>query len=383
MKKFITNTVLKIKPRKGALALLLVLLLGISSNTLAVKFWSDSQDQFALAEMKAQGFRARLGAQAGIQAAIAVLQTAPEDILFKSGIAFNPPDLLIEDCEPIIPGKEPDRHCFVSYRIQPENGRINVNNLVRSDDRVSGEFKNIMQRLFSSFQIPLDTIDSIIDWIDINNSIEGNGGETVYYQSLTPPKKIKNYSLFSLSELCSIKGLDYSKVYQPRMPVGWKDTQKDLKFQTEDEKDLLTENDWILANNLTAYYDPESTGIDKININAARYHVLMSLSDSMTRETVLAIFKLKRQNNLYIKDVSALKSLPEFNVSNSQGMTLYDELVGTGGLLSGLITTKAEIYRIVGIGSIVSASDNSKAVVRKVTVLYDKPKNRIIFYSED
>jgi hypothetical protein len=104
----------------------------------------------------------------------------------------------------------------------------------------------------------------------------------------------------------------------------------------------------------------------------------------MTREAALAIFRLRRKNKNYIKSIDMLKDLPEFSMQTSAGISLYDELAGTGGTLSGLITTEAEIYRITGVGSILSASDNiNSAVVRKITALYKRSTKKIIYYAEE
>jgi len=360
--------------RKGALAILFAFVLGMTANTIAIQFWSDSHDQFAVAHAKGEGFRAHMLAQAGLQAAINALTVVPEEYLFTSGLALSPPDLLVEGCKP---------KCFISYRLQPENGRINVNNLVRSDDKVSVEYKTILQRLFSQFQIPMENVDALTDWIDENDSIEGVGAESYFYTNLTPPVKIKNYPLFSLSEICQVRGFDYSLVYGSRMPPGWLERQKELSFQTEDEKNLLSEEDWVLANHLTAFIDPDIRTADKININAARYHVLMSLSDSMSKEAVLGIFKLRRKNDNYIKSLESLQSVPELMMKTPGGVTLYEELVGTGGGLSGFLTTTATIYRIVGVGSILSGTDNKESVVKRITILYNKVTKKIIYYAED
>ncbi|HMU82968.1 MAG TPA: type II secretion protein, partial [Leptospiraceae bacterium] len=126
---------------------------------------------------------------------------------------------------------------------------------------------------------------------------------------------------------------------------------------------------------------------DKINVNAARYHTLMALSESMSREAVLALFKYRRQKGGYIKELGDLRNLPEFQRKTPADITLFDELAGNAGKLAGLLKTEGEIYRIVGVGTITSgssSSDNAKgAVIRRVTALYDKNNNKVIYYSED
>ncbi|MDH5656223.1 MAG: general secretion pathway protein GspK, partial [Spirochaetia bacterium] len=350
----------KYHKRKGAMAILFVISLGFVSFIIALQFLKESRIKYGLARTTADGFKAKLIAQAGLQAAISAVQTVPEEFLFQSGYTHNPPDILLENCKP---------KCFISYRIQPENGKINLNDLLRADGRPSLETRQILERFFVHYNIPVQTVDSIIDWIDEDNSIEGAGAESEFYKTLKPPRKIKNYYLFSLSELCAVRGLSYPILYHSHMPEGWLELQEELSFKTDVEKEMITEADWIPANHLTAYVDQTSLGFQKININAARYHVLLSLSDSMTPEAVKEIITLRRKRDNYISKVSELSDLPELQVSTPDGKSLYEELAGSAGELSGLITTKGKIYRITGIGSIIMDSDNNKAVVRSMSVL--------------
>src|SRR5438128_970096 len=102
--------------RKGMLVSTMVLMLGISANTIAVKYWSDAHDHFMAAKIGADGFRARQMAIAGFQAGLTALKSVPEEYLYKTGLALNPPDIaLSKDCRP---------RCYISYRIQPEDGRL-------------------------------------------------------------------------------------------------------------------------------------------------------------------------------------------------------------------------------------------------------------------
>ncbi|MBI3395200.1 MAG: general secretion pathway protein GspK, partial [Spirochaetia bacterium] len=316
--------------RRGMMAVMMTFSLGAAANSMAVQFWSDSQDQYAATRVLADGFRARQQAMAGFMAGLTAIKSMPEEYLYKSGLALNPPDILIsKECLP---------RCYLSYRLIPEDGKLNLNHLVHGfDDKVNEQYKQVFDRFFRQYEIPVDGIDAIIDWIDENDNIEGRGAERHYYEGLNPPRKIKNFRMFSLSEVTQVKGIEWAMIYQSRAPKGWAEMQRELKFQTEDEKNLITAEDWIPSNNLTAYVSLGDRMDDKVNINAARYHVLMSLSDAMTRDAVLALFKRRREKGGYIKDVGELQSLPQFQRQTSLGVTLYAELVGTGGQLSGLI----------------------------------------------
>ncbi|MBL8022211.1 MAG: general secretion pathway protein GspK [Leptospirales bacterium] len=370
----------RLRGRRGAVAILFVFAIGMAANTIATKFFSDTQIQYAAVKVSSDGFRARQLALAGFQSGLAALRAAPEEQLYTSGIALKPPDISVSsDCKP---------GCFISYRIMPEDGKLNLNNLVHSfDDKPNEQYRAIFKRFWGHFNIPVDNVDSLIDWIDEDDAVTGVGAENSYYASLKPMRKCKNYRMFSMAEVSLVKGFTTDMVFGSRAPENWEKNQKGLSFQTEDEKNLITMDDWIPSNNLTAYVPYGDKLEDKININAARYHTLMSLSESMTREAVLALFKYRRQKNGYIKELGEIRNLPEFQRKTPQDLTLFDELAGNAGKLAGIIKTEGEIYRIVGIGTVTSAppgSDNSKgSVVRRVNALYDKNNNKVIYYSED
>ncbi|MFN3604346.1 MAG: general secretion pathway protein GspK [Leptonema sp. (in: bacteria)] len=366
----------KTKVSKGSAIILLIFAMGISSLTVALKFWNNVQEEYAASRTTTEGYRAHLLALSGFQAGLAAIQMVPEEYLFQTGLALNPPDIEVgEECKP---------KCLIRYSIQPEDGKLNLNYLVRKiDDKPDETYRNIFLRLFTSFKIPLDNIDTLIDWIDQNDSIESRGAEKSYYDALRPPQKIKNYFLFSLPEILYVKGFTPDMIYQSRAPEGWEEQQKELAFLTEDEKTLLTKDDWILANHVTAYVPSDADSM-KININAARYHVLMSLSDSMSKQAVLEIFKLRNKEGGYIKDLKMLETLPSLQIQTPSGITLYEELVGKGGSFTGMLKTEGEIYRITGIGTIVPANgDLNQAIIRKIEALYDKRLRKILFYKED
>ncbi|MCB1167924.1 MAG: general secretion pathway protein GspK [Leptospiraceae bacterium] len=351
----------------------------IGTTAISVPYLQSSMQDLGAARVYADGYKARLLAQAGFQAGLAAIRNVPEEYLYSSGLILNPPDIEIsKKCV----------GCYVSYRIQPEDGKINVNNLVLTfEDQPNETVRAMLQRMFQppNLNIPLENVDSIVDWIDENDTVDGRGAEQSYYDSLKPPRKIKNYRLFSLSELGQVKGFSQDMLYDPRAPKGWKENKEELSFETIDEKNLITMDDWVLANNITAYLPPAGDN-GRVNINAARYFTVLSLSDSMTKKAVLELFKLRRQNNGYIKDVADLRNLPSFQQETPQGVTLFDEITGGGGGEStSLIKTEGEIYRVIGIGTVDASPDKNgkNLVIRRIVALYDRKNAKLLFYRED
>ncbi len=90
----------------------------------------------------------------------------------------------------------------VSYTIDDENGKIDINNASR----------NTLVKILAQAGIPIgqerDIIaDSILDWIDSNDTHLLNGAEEDYYRTLSPPYKAKNGPLETIEEMLKIRGI--------------------------------------------------------------------------------------------------------------------------------------------------------------------------------
>lgn len=374
---------MKFRFRKGSMVIMLIVAIGSASFVTANKYFEEKVMEYRVAKSQADGFRAFLLARAGMQGALGALKKIPEEVLYQSGIAFNPPPV------PMSGG-------IIYYRMSPEDGKININNLVKSHDQSPNlRVQEMMFRLYEQFGIPREKITYAMDWIDEND--EGIAEKT-FYQMEKPPRKIKNGPLYTLSELTSVRGYNRKLIYESLKPADYdKNYSKD--FLSEEEKILVTDNDFILSNNITAFIPYKDTGDDRININSAPYHVLMSLSDFMTRQAAMRILKYKIEKGGYIKEYKDLEKFAEFQVKTTDGFSLFAELTGEqssgatqqpqqgstsnaanapqeSSLYGGRIKSKGEIYRIVGVGSMGKA-------VRRVTCIYDLPNDQILLYSED
>ena len=119
---------------------------------IAVPFQEKSLGQFKAAQVLSEGFKARLLAHAGFQAGLAAIRNVPEEYLYSSGLVLNPPNISIsEKC----------KGCFISYRIQPEDGKININNLVLTfEDRPNETYRAMLRRLFQplALDIPVENV---------------------------------------------------------------------------------------------------------------------------------------------------------------------------------------------------------------------------------
>ena len=273
----------------------------------------------------------------------------------------------------------------MSYSLQPEDGKLNLNLLVNASDEVDSGYFNIFSRLFTNLKIETETLGAIIDWIDQNNYLSSFGAEKEYYLNLKPPRRIKNYYMFHISELALVKGFTNNILYSSRSPSSFDSSKKNRASTSRLESQLMQDDDWILTNNITAYLPRTLQGTEKVNINSSRYNVLMSLSNFMGPAEVRAIFALRQKKEGYIKNQSDVEVLPELQRAGELGQTtLAKELFGSGKL-SGYLKMNNQFWRITGVGYIVqdSGSKEKTLAVRRISGLWDKSANEFIFYSED
>ncbi len=362
--------------RRGAIVMLLVAGIGFAAVATTLDFADRAISEYKISQGEMAGFRALLLAKAGFQGALGALRKIPEEQLYQSGIGLSPPPV------PLGGG-------MIHYRLQGEDGKINLNSIYNTDTKdINLRNQEMAQRLLERLGMKRDLLNPLIDWLDDDN--QGNS-ESSYYEKLTPPRKIKNSYLYSLSELTSVKGFDPKMVYGSQKPPDY-DQKYSKDFMSEEERNLVGDPDFVLSNNLTAFVPFQRNYDDRINLNAAPYFVLMSLSDFMTRQAALQIMKMKIKKGGYLKDIKDLETIPEFQVPSVGGISLYKELAGEGTDVSGgRIKTKGEIYRITAVGEVALNSAQNKntdvlagkIVAKRITGIFDLTNNLMLYYRED
>ncbi|WP_232371428.1 type II secretion system minor pseudopilin [Leptospira ainazelensis] len=352
------------KSREGFMVVILVMAIGTASFYTATEFAQRAGGELNIAYSDANGFRALLLAKAGFQGALGALKKIPEEYLYKSGIALNPPPL-------------PMGGGTIYYKISSEDGKINLNTLLNQDDnQQNARAVEMVSRLFDKLGIKREKIFPIFDWMDTDLQETGGGAEDGYYSSLKPPRKNKNSFMYSVSELVSVKGFDRGLVYGSLKPADYQEKYSNA-FQSEEEKALIGDSDFVLANNITAYIPSGQNSDDRINLNAAPYFVLMSLSDFMTKQAAMRILKFKLEQGGFIKELKDIEKFQEFQVPTAGGLTLYKELAGEGTDVSGgRIKTKGEIFRIVAVGQV-------GKTIRRITGIFDLTNSTMLYYMED
>ncbi|MCB1178918.1 MAG: general secretion pathway protein GspK, partial [Leptospiraceae bacterium] len=133
-------------PRKGAMVVMLIVAIGSGGFIIANNYAKEKLLEFRVAKAQSDGFKAFLLARAGLQGAIGALKKIPEEILYQSGIAFNPPPV------PLAGGT-------IYYRMYAEDGKININNLVKNyDDLPNLRVQEMVELLYRQLGIKIENI---------------------------------------------------------------------------------------------------------------------------------------------------------------------------------------------------------------------------------
>jgi general secretion pathway protein K len=93
-------------------------------------------------------------------------------------------------------------------QIHDQQGMFNLNNLVQ-DGNINPPQLACFKRLLALLDLPAALADSLIDWIDADNTPRAqNGAEDEYYLSSNPPYITANRPLTDVAELAWIRGFD-------------------------------------------------------------------------------------------------------------------------------------------------------------------------------
>ncbi|MDW8305913.1 MAG: type II secretion system protein GspK [Leptospiraceae bacterium] len=342
------------KRRRGFVVLMLVfLILSLTLSSVLVLF-SRSLGEYRSAAYQAGRVRAKMLAQSGLETAILVVTRIPPEQLYQFGLFASPISF-------------PLGNGIVSLTLQEETGKININRLVHFfDDEMDLRTREMLDRLATSFSLSYEIWDAVVDYIDENSTPMPKGFEKEQYLQLNPPRRIKNSRLHSLEELLLIPGFDRRLVYEDIRSEALQQ-ERSMDFLTEEERLAVTKDDFILANNLTTAlpYDPlEATG-ERININTAPYHVVLSLSEFMTPTIARKIIASRfRRGGRFRNMAEMLQSVPELSQRTTGDITLAQEIEQR-------IVFQDRLYKIVSEASLEGHTAHVMAyfdvVARKIT----------------
>ncbi len=106
---------------------------------------------------------------------------------------------------------------YISGKIEDEQGKINVNNLI-SGSEVDALTRTRLEALFTLRDHDPTLVQAIIDWMDPDvEAIPPNGAEDDYYTGLEYPYLTANQPMQHISELRLVKGIT-QKIYEDILP---------------------------------------------------------------------------------------------------------------------------------------------------------------------
>ena len=264
------------KNKDRGFVLIAVLLIISVLVTIILEFNYESRMKLHLSDNFHNASKALNYAEAGISIAMA-------------GLKQNENILSDERFIPLFSGgiQIPVENGFCTILINDESGKINVNALKTSDDKIVRHRVDQILKLIDllNYQyreqspVSYSLIPAIIDWVDYDDEVtilpfikrENEGAESNYYRDLIDPYKCKNAPFETLNELLLVKGMTPVIIYG----------------HTGDETQNIGPVDGI-RQYLTVYGD------GKININEASPMVIMSLSEKMSASLAQSIVEQRK-----------------------------------------------------------------------------------------
>ncbi len=180
-------------------------------STLAIAIYAYVSPQLGLAERLRDRVKTRYLAAAAMKRAILEVrndETLEYDTLnelwsrneeaFKDIALGNEGSFSLEYSEENDEGLEE-----IFYGLIDEERKININ--IVSSEVLKNLFEVVAEL---NSQDAGDIADSIIDWRDEDDDLNGNGAESGYYQTLLPAYSCKNKNFEALEELLLVKGME-------------------------------------------------------------------------------------------------------------------------------------------------------------------------------
>jgi len=195
----------------AAVTAILIVAIAASAATLMLAQQSAMVDQAMLISSRAQ---ADQYARAGIGWAIGVLRQDPR-AYDSLGEAWAQPIAAL-----------PVERALISGTITDEQGKFNLNNLVRPNGGPSAVDIEIFESLLASLGLPRELSQAVRDWIDPDADLAGPAGaEDAYYLSLRKPYRAANAPMSQVEELYRVRGFDAPTVaklkpYVTALPSG-------------------------------------------------------------------------------------------------------------------------------------------------------------------
>jgi type II secretory pathway component PulK len=207
-------------PRRGVV-LLAVLVVVVLLSLAAYQFSELMMAEYKASDSYVRSAQARAYADSGVHYLAATLANPETMASTLNNNPYNNPTafqgiVVDPNAAPRLRGQfsifallSPDDPNFGTQGLRPgvedEGGKINLNALLQWDP--SGQKAHDILLAMNLPNLTEDVINSILDWLDPDQTERSNGAEDTYYGSLPQPYHTKNGPLDSLDELLLVKGV--------------------------------------------------------------------------------------------------------------------------------------------------------------------------------
>jgi len=249
--------------KNQGVALILTLLFIVLLTVLVVEFAYEAQVEASYALNSGNDFQARLAARSAIYNGIAILETdrLETELAVTGGASAVPSDSRLSAWAQ--PGTfDPLNDAVMRTTIADEFGKINLNALVYYDEAgnpvVRAHIWSALEAFFRNRDSGVDAnaiVDALVDWMDEDGDVFGDGAESDFYESGENPYPCKNGPMDSIEELLLVKGIT------PELYFG---KQNVTPTQLPLSEYLTVHGDWLGRINPNTVYVDYDTGISEV-----------------------------------------------------------------------------------------------------------------------
>ncbi len=263
----------------------------------------------------------------------------------------------------------PIENSTVKISIEDSQSKLNIS-AVSNQYVPQTPYYKILKKFFNNIGLGSEYCDSILDWVDADNSRSAYGAEEYdFYSTSSNYYKCKNGPFDSVDELLLVKNFT-PEIYYGLNIHAVKDNDADKisvdnnKFTSVfgmdanlEEIKIGPEKSLKLNNYFRVYGDNTDfmSNLNKININTASFRILSALTDEITDDKVTEIIRRRSQK--------------PFNSVNEISDLVTDESVRNN-----LLTVSSNIYEI----SITASTEKNE---KKITAFYNRASKRYYYLS--
>jgi general secretion pathway protein K len=184
------------KRQRGVILMSALILVALAAIVSATLFFDTALSARRAAASFSMEQAVQLGAGAEALAAYALEEDKNSDDTDKDPWAqhYGPVDV--------------EREVSLEAQVADEQGKFNLNTLLRSDGTTDADAVKVFRRLLELSDLETRWASLLVDWMDPNAQPEADGGEDSLYLSQTPPHRTGNLMLSSVSELQQLPGFN-------------------------------------------------------------------------------------------------------------------------------------------------------------------------------